>query len=268
MSFMNRFSRKYVVTAADIDTDYRITIHSVLCYFQDCFALYLAKHHLAAFDLADRDIMWVISDFNVELSGDKPLWSEHIEVEVWISEVTTLRLYVDFRLRNNHGRIFASGNSCWNTVVHSTKRITACDAFASQLSVCDELALGAHRRQDFPQPTELVSQVTHKINISDLDFNGHVGNRSYLAIAAQTAPQQYVASHTLRFVGVKFMRESFLHDEIVCELHRCGNETDKYIHIIKRSDGNIACRIYSEWGANTDQRKISECLERNDTATV
>lgn len=265
---MNRFSRRYVITAADIDTDYRITINSVLCYFQDCFALYLAKHRLAAFDLADRDIMWVISDFNIEMSGDRPLWSEHIEVEVWISEVTPLRLYVDFILRDYRGRVFASGNSCWNTVIRSTKRITPCDTFASSMPVCGEFALGAHHRQEFPQPAELVTQVVHRINISDLDFNGHVGNRSYLAIASQTAPQQYVASHVLRFVGVKFMKESFLHDEIVCELHRCGDEAGKFIHMIKRGDGNVACRIYSEWGPNTDNRKISECLERGDTVTA
>lgn len=256
-----KFSRKYTITAADIDPEYRMTVNSVLVHFQDCIALFLARHGLAAFDLAERDIMWVISDFNVSMSDRRPLWSDNIEVEVWVSEKTPLRMYVDFQLLDSEHVIFASGNSCWNTIVRSTKRIMPCDTLTASIPASGERAMGEHRRQEFPQPGELITSMRHIINISDLDFNGHVGNRSYLAIASQTAPESYLAAHALRHVGVKFLRESFLHDELVCELYRCDAGPDRFVHLIKRADNGAAvCRIYSEWSEATDRRNIGECL--------
>ena len=48
---MESYTHRYSLTAADMDTRYRMTPNAVLLYYQDCWARYMACLHLAAFDV-------------------------------------------------------------------------------------------------------------------------------------------------------------------------------------------------------------------------
>jgi acyl-CoA thioesterase FadM len=262
---MNKYVHHYCITGADIDIEYRIHHNAVIAFFQDCVANYYTSKKLAAFDIIHDDLMWVIFDFNVEFLNEMPFWTEHIKVEVWMSEITKLRFYVDFKLYTSDNKVFAQGNSCWNIIHIKTKKLVTTDQILSKFELCNELALGAHKKTLFDTGKDKIATYKHKINFTDLDFNRHVSNRNYLTIASATSPVDYLALHTMKTLSVKFLRESFLHDVLNCELHRSAEHPEghsaRYVHTIKReSDQSEICLISTSWENKKPSRSILEYM--------
>ena len=81
----------------------------MLMYFQDSFARLMTIHHVAAFDIVKQHRMWVITEVQMDIQPTVTYWSEDFTVEIWVSELTSLRIYCDFRIvrkdRSTSGRL-------------------------------------------------------------------------------------------------------------------------------------------------------------------
>jgi len=269
---MEKYSQIYTITGADIDAEYRIAPKAVVALFQDCFANYCASKQLAAFDIIAQDQMWVISDFRLRFKHRLPFWTEQVRVEIWMSEITPLRFYTDFYIYTHDEIIFAEGYSCWNILNASTKRILPTTLLQGRFQIIPEWTLNGHPKMECTHDN--IPQMTskHLINLTDLDFNRHVNNRSYLSIALNTTPIDFLESNTLRTLQVKFHRESFLHDHITCTLYTHNNRSDELSHIIVRNEDQAEiCTIISSWEDKKKLISITEymnALRRNTDSEV
>ncbi len=245
---MSIFSQNYFVTNDCMSIDYKLTPIGVIMFFQDCFAQYMTTKNIAAFDIIDDNMYWVVSEFNVEFEEDAPFWSEKIDVNVWISELKKLRLYADFEL-THRGKTFAKGNSCWYILSTETHRPLAIDKIAGCFPINEKLMLGEHTKISFDIPVEKISEYTHKINLGDIDFNNHVNNKSYINIAESTISKGYRDKHSLKNLTVKFIKESFLYDELVCSTYKTDDK-NTFIHRITKFDDPV-CEIKTQWQEKT-----------------
>ena len=246
---MNRYTHRFSITADLMDMHYRMSPGAVLLWFQDSFARYMTTLNVAAFDLVKQGLMWVVTEFRCDFRPVDALWSEEVEVEIWISELTPLRIYSDFIVRKTgSGEEVVRGYGCWNLLDTATHKLAKTDAIAGVIPVCPEPALpDVPRKSRFPAPGALLGSIRHHVNLLDLDFNGHVGNRSYLSIAILTATQVFLDSHRLGSMHIKWLRETPPEETITCELHAVEGEPDRYQHILCQSDGTEAARILSRW---------------------
>ncbi len=256
-----QYSHRYSLTAADMDTRYRMTPNAVLLYYQDCWARYMACLHLAAFDMVKLQRMWVITEFNAAFEPHTALWSDDINVTVWNSEITALRLYADFRVKRSDGTEVAHGHACWTLLDTDTHRLAPLTPFATLIPVMEEITTASHKKKRFPVEGTVLHSIEHKVNPINLDFNGHVNNRTYLNIAMQSANEQFLDSHALRLVIIHWLRETFLGDTLVCRLLRlddAGENAYAYLHTIARNGEEPAAQVYTEWGPRTVQTNIAE----------
>ncbi len=265
---MDHYSHIYSITAADMDTRYRMTPNAVLLYYQDCWARYMSSLHIAAFDVIKHHLMWVITEFNAWFEDDTALWSDDIDVTVWNSEVSALRLYAEFRIRRADGVEVAHGYGCWTLLDTETRRLAPNSQLPVQLPVLPEMCLDGHKRSKFPKDGTLLTEVIHRVNPINLDMNGHVNNRTYLSIAMQSANESFMDMYAIRSISIRWLRETFLGDTLTCRLILLPREqrdgTYTYTHIITREDGQSAAQIYSEWSVRTKQQPdISEIVNRN-----
>ena len=100
------YRHTYTSTASDITPQYRLTPNALLMYFQDSFARLMTIHRLAAFDIVKQQRMWVITEVHIDIHPTDVFWSENFTVELWVSELTSLRIYCDFRIyRNDRGEL-------------------------------------------------------------------------------------------------------------------------------------------------------------------
>lgn len=72
-------------------------------------------------------------------------WSEDFVVEIWVSELTSLRIYCDFRIvRKDNEQLIASGTSQWSILNLDTKRLESTDFLADKLTVVLEQMTASH----------------------------------------------------------------------------------------------------------------------------
>ena len=266
MNNLIQYTHRYSLTAADIDTRYRITPSAVLLYYQDCWARYMSCLHLAAFDMVKMNRMWVITEFNAWFEQQTALWSDDIDVTIWNSEVGTLRFYADFRLRRSDGVEVAHGYGCWTLLDTEVHRLAMLTPIVSQIPILPEVIAETHKKRRFPVGSTPLQQIEHRVNPINLDFNGHVNNRTYLSIAMQSADEAFMDTHNIRCIAIHWQKETFLGDTLLCCMYLLPNQTEekcyRYLHTINRNDGQTAAQVYSEWVPRTGQIDVAAHVKR------
>ena len=267
-----KYRHTYTSTASDITPLYRLTPNAMLMYFQDSFARLMTIHDVAAFDIIKQRRMWVITEVQINVEPTVTFWSEDFTVELWVSELTSLRLYCDFRIvrrdrsasphaTGEDEQLIASGTSQWNILNLDTKRLETTDFLADRLTVVPELMTASHRKVRFPKPQTTDMQMEHRATRLDLDFNFHVSNRSYVSIALMTMPDEVLASQMLKTITVHWLHETYLDDLLTCRMTRMDD--GNYLHTLTNGEGVVVCELMSTWMAQPDAADVSDLLDRN-----
>ena len=256
-----KYRHTYTSTASDITPQYRLTPNALLMYFQDSFARLMTIHDVAAFDIIKQRHMWVITEVHMDIQPTVTFWSEDFTVELWVSELTSLRIYCDFRIiRRDNEQLIASGTSQWNILNLDTKRLETTDFLADKLVVVPELMTVSHKKVRFPKTQSFDMQMEHRATRLDLDFNFHVSNRSYVSIALLTMPEEVLASQTLSSLTVHWLRETYLDETLICRMSRTDDGC--YLHTLTNAEGAVACALMSRWLPQTETPDVSEVLDR------
>ncbi len=253
---MAKYTKKYNVILDNMDLfEYRLRPISAIMYIQDAFARLCATKKMAAYDLFATNQIWIVTEFNIDFIEVLPFWSEEIEVSIWISEITKLKIYTDYEIKYK-GKSVAKGNALWFVIDKETKRPARTNIIAERFDVCNELTLGEHKKFVLPHPTEVYAKIEHKNNLSDIDFNKHVNNKSYINLAEMTAPIEFRKTKTLKTISIRFNQETFLNDMLTCTTSKT-EIPDTYSHIIEK-DGVSVCDIATTWIPKSNTETIVE----------
>ena len=256
-----KYRHTYTPTASDITPLYRLTPNALLMYFQDSFARLMTIHHVAAFDIVKQRRMWVITEIQLDIQPTVTYWSEDFTVELWVSELTSLRIYCDFRIvRKDNEQLIASGTSQWNILNLDTKRLEPTDFLAGKLMVVPQLMTASHKKVRFPNLQTFDMQLEHRATRLDLDFNFHVSNRCYVSIALLTMPDEVLATQTLKSLVVHWLHETYLDDTLTCHMSRTADSS--YLHRLTNSEGVVVCELISRWQPQQETADVSEMLNR------
>ena len=249
---MQKYTKTYNVILDNMDLNrYRLRPISAIMYLQDAFARFTATKNMAAYDLFATNQYWVVTEFNMDFVDDLPFWSEEIKVEIWISEISKLKVYTDFKLYYND-KVFTKGNALWFIIDKNSKRPVKTDTIAEKFDIVDEFTLGEHKKFVLPKSLEKISEINHKNNLSDLDFNNHVNNKSYINIAEMSTNDEFRKNHVLKSLSIKFNHETFLDDVLTCSMFKT-EFNNQYNNIIEK-DGISVCDISTIW-----EQKIDNC---------
>ena len=241
-----RFSRIYNVRSSEITPEYKLKEFYIGMYFQECFAEYMASKGLAAYDLAKSGQTWLTSDVQIDYLQEMPFWREPVEMQVWVRQISAIRIYVDFEAIHKSS-VIARGSSIQliaeKSTHHPIKNATI--ASISSLSLIHESALpGVEFKKIDPFGGEY-SKTSQVVRYDDLDFNMHLNNVKYVPRALESIPQEFRNSHTLKEYRIKFMRETFFNNTVSSEAFRDGN---RIFHRLARvEDGVELCRMESLW---------------------
>lgn len=261
---MEQYQQKYLIVASDMDITYHMTPNAIMLYFQDCFARFLTSKHLAAFDIIKDDLIWIIYDLQVDFVKERPLWSSPMTVKISFTEISSVKIYVDYWLCDADDEVFAQGTSVWAIINQKTKRPFPA---AEMLAKAGITAEGTHLKTDVVEDIsnkQHLKDVEHLVNVTDLDFNGHVCNRTYLLISTATQPLEFIKKYTPRHLHIKFCREAFFGETLTIKVSNDGDE--KYWYDIVNSKGKAICNIYSEWENNEEElsRNVSDMIDRSN----
>lgn len=259
---MNLYQQKYSIVASDMDVTYHMTPNAIMLYFQDCFARFLTSKRLAAFDIIKDGLIWIVYDMETNFVKERPLWSSEMTVKIRFSEISAVKIYVDYWLCDASDEVFAQGTSVWAIINTKTKRPFPAKELLEKGGITAEGSpMKSGAVEDAANKTHL-KDVQHVVNVTDLDFNGHVCNRTYLSISIATQPLEFIRKFSPRYLHIKFNREAFFGETLDVKVSNDGD--GKFWYDIVNSNGKNICNIYSEWVDNEEElsKDVSELIVR------
>ena len=256
------FSQSYRITGSNMDSEYRMTVVAVLSFFQDTVASYLTTRNLAAFDIADDGYLWVLSDYSLDVAEKMPLWRENIEAVICPSEVSAVKLFFDYYLKNNKGEVFAKGTSRWSIVNVSDGRPVQ----ISEVVAVSGDNVTRHPKTVFPPIVNKLMEYNHLTNISDIDFNNHVNNISYIRIALSAMPLEMAKSFCLESLSIKFMCQCRINENLTCRYDMCKDDGRRLCSIINDKEQEV-CRLVLRFVPNSgvsSRQHIKDVVNRSE----
>jgi len=250
---MNRYKKVYPITAADIDMDYHINLSAVLSYIQSTIQGFMTKAGVAAFDVKQLGLLWVISEYDIKFTGERPFWKDNVTTTLWMSDITPVRVYFEFRLTDDYGVEFACGTATWTLIDSETRKpyIHNIEFLGEKFTIDNEMVFGKHSKNRLPAFDDTVL-TTHEYQTSmpDVDFNGHVCNRSYLFAALGCIPLEYERTHKPTALYIRYARESFIGDVLHAKSYKCACEEEskeKFLNQIVNDEGQEISSVVITW---------------------
>lgn len=195
-----------------MDEKYFLKASSIPYFFQECFAEYCTEKNIAAFDIDKNGLVWVIAGMNIEFAPTgMPHWKDEITVKVWASEFKKTRIFTDFEMFCGERR-FAKGDGCWFILDMNTRRPVPVSVLPETFPENPERVFSERKKIEVNDVSEQIGSTSCEMHLSDLDFNMHVNNNSYIKHMLETFPEKFIAETELSSMSVKFIKESFLHD--------------------------------------------------------
>lgn len=262
---MKNFEQNYRVELSDITTTYGLKPTAVLKYYQETFARYCAKHNVAGYDVYRMGLKWVFGQTIVKYGDVIPIWNEEVLVRVYISCVKKLRMYVNFEISTKRGLV-AEGQCVSYVLDKESSRPQPMQRIVDYFNVDEDQYSGEILKLEeeqiwvegdgfgFPIDEEsyekqlsdrVISNNLHKITFTDLDYNGHTNNISYVSLGLEGMPVDYIRGHFPKALDVRYLQETFLNDTLRCEIECKSNMLEH--RITNEKDGSLVCLINSIW---------------------
>ena len=244
---MKRYFYEYSLTVADIDVSNRMSAGAVLSYFQDTIARFLSEARVSAIDLLPEGRTWMILGFHGYLDEQMPAWPGTVQVEVFLSEITAMKAYVDYVFRDAQGNVFAQGTSLWVMIDIHTRKPVPCSEVERFMAQYDPQNRVSHPRYHFFNEGKFggKAKTEHRVTRLETDFNGHMNNRDYLRLALSVIDPAATAGRTIREIHLKFLQECVAGEmlDCLCDVEEGGEITIR----IAKPDGTPACLVSTVW---------------------
>lgn len=192
---------------SESDSEGKLTIASLLNYFQDCSTFHSEDLGLGVDYLKEQHQIWVLSAWQVVVER-YPRQCERVEVGTFPYEFKGFLGYRNFFLRSQQGEKLAFANSLWTLLDTDTmKPAMPTPEMLERYQLEERLDMEyAPRKINIPSDGQLLEPVVVKKH--HLDTNHHVNNGQYVSMALECLPENF-AVHQLR---AEYKKQAFLED--------------------------------------------------------
>ena len=170
------------VRYSEVDENRRITLLSILNYFQDCSSFHSEKIGFGIDYLKEKQCAWVLSSWQIVL-GELPVFGQEITVQTWPYSFKGFLGERNFCIRDEKGEKLAWANTLWTYVI----------------------AL----------PEEMEKKEYFLIVKHHIDTNHHVNNGQYVQMAMELLPDDFRISQ----MRAEYKKAALLGDMVVPYIH-------------------------------------------------
>ncbi|MCP4023205.1 MAG: hypothetical protein GY729_15285 [Desulfobacteraceae bacterium] len=189
-------------------------LDKILTLFQDLASEHCKILGITGFDLASKELMWVVSSACVAIKRH-PEFAEPLTLETDRSSLKNLYELRSFAIRDGNGLKIICAQGMWVMVKQSNFKPVRLSTFLpdSLLAINDEQAGEAllDDIQDFKYP----DFIRHfRIRSQDLDMNRHVNNTVYVQWAMDSLPDDMILNYIPQNAHIRFHKQSFFTERI------------------------------------------------------
>ena len=228
------------VRYSETDENMRLSVGSLLDYFQDCSAMHIEDRGVGVGYLRERGLAWVVVSWQIDISR-MPVLGDPLRIGTWAYAFQAFFGKRNYTLESPSGEEYARASCNW--VLMNMKK-------GRPAAVGEEMAriIGTAPKLDMPEcsrkihpPQNGLKQPDHiVIGRQDVDTNHHLNNARSVAIASGYLPVDF----RYRSIRAEYRTQGRLGDEMFSVIAK----TDDAIYVIlEDAKGNPY--IVTEWTA-------------------
>lgn len=183
------YTRELTVQPSDASCLGQIKLHSLLDYLQDTANLAVEDLEGTATELMARGYAWVLTRYEVEITGPLPLLDERFVIQTYHDpnhSYGTLRI---FEVTRPNGMPLVWAKTSWLLLDLAAGRPVRPSAHLPEILERDTASIDPdfHDIPHFPQGVE-IKNIPCPVRFHDLDTNGHVNNAVYFEWMFEATP--------------------------------------------------------------------------------
>jgi medium-chain acyl-[acyl-carrier-protein] hydrolase len=201
------FSQKLLLPYSVMGATRHVRMDRLLSLFQDAAGIHAHQMGVSGFDLAKKQLKWVISRYQIRVN--QPLvWPGPYELRTWRFPWKNLYEIRRFEMVSPDGVLHVQALSVWIMVrSENTRPVRLSVHMPPELmhsaGVPPELWADTPDRSGWDHEKQL------RIRIHDLDLNQHVNNTVYVTWALESLPMPWLFDHVPVTLVVDFLKETF-----------------------------------------------------------
>ena len=209
------------VRYSEVDENRRITLLSILNYFQDCSSFHSEKIGFGIDYLKEKQCAWVLSSWQIVL-GELPVFGQEITVQTWPYSFKGFLGERNFCIRDEKGEKLAWANTLWTYVDLKTGHPTRVPKEEQEAYVLHEKLDMDYAPRKIALPEEMEKKEYFLIVKHHIDTNHHVNNGQYVQMAMEVLREDM----RIRQVRVEYKKSAVYGDVI---LPKIAEETSRTV---------------------------------------
>ena len=192
---------------SETDSSGKLTIVSLINYFQDCSTFHSEDLGLGLGYLAEKHLVWVLSSWQIVVER-YPKLCEHVKIGTQPYEFKSFLGFRNFVMMTEEGEYLAKANTLWSLLNTDTWKPAALpNEMIEGYVLSDRIEMDyAPRRIAVPEGGG--SRETIVIKEHHLDTNNHVNNGQFVNMAMEFLPPEFA----IRQMRAEYKKQALLDD--------------------------------------------------------
>lgn len=236
---MKRETETYRVKYHEIDKNWKLSINSVLNYFNDVVTLENYNNPERRKYLQDNCLNWLLLKWHIRLNGQQPIFGDKITVSTWPHSMDRYYAYRKFDLAFNN-----------ETIVHASSLWLLIDIKKKKPVRINKKLIEFYKLSGEEKPIIFASDKVNKTNKcshsefiafdSDIDTNKHVNNAVYLRWIFDSLPEKIYRDYSLNEISISYKKEVLKNEHVLVESYfEKENQKLKLYHEIQKSNQTV-----------------------------
>ncbi|HNY21251.1 MAG TPA: thioesterase [Treponemataceae bacterium] len=246
------YNRDYLVHYYEADSRQRLTLPSLVRYFEDVAILHSARQGLNLEHYHDSHCGWMLLKRDITVRN-LPSFAQTVRVGTRVNAIRKFLADRRFVMTDEGGAILAEGSSNWLLVDTDRRRpMKVPEDYCARFSVSSDSESSFVAIDDvvFPSPVPADSESRPvRVGYGDIDTNSHVNNVSYLGWSLDSLPHDFFNGRAPSRMRAQYRKELVVGNEAtvvssVAENAAGGSATTR--HSV-RSGEDECCSLEIEW---------------------
>ncbi|MDT8379625.1 MAG: thioesterase [Desulfotignum sp.] len=209
------FSQKMSLPYSVMGANNHVRMDRLLSLFQDAAGIHSHQMGVSSFDLAEKQLKWIISRYQIHVNHPMP-WPGPYDLRTWRFPWKNLYEIRRFELISPDGALLVQALSVWVLVKAKNTRPVRLSPHMPP-SLMAQTGPVPDLWPNDPTLSQWHHEKRFRIRIHDLDLNQHVNNTIYVTWALESLPMPWLFNHVPVTLVINFLKETFYPGAVVAK---------------------------------------------------
>lgn len=224
------YSFKSRVRFSEIGEDRKMSLNSILNYYQDCSNFHSEEVGLGLSHLEAKKRAWMLSSWQICVNR-YPVMGEPLVVSTWAYDFKGFYGYRNFLMKTEEGELLSYANSLWIFIDTETGSPARIDSEEAEGYVTEEKFPMEYAPRKVPVPKDGDHMQGFTVKHHHLDVYHHVNNGQYIQMAREFLPDNFII-HQMR---AEYKKQAVLDSVVIPVVHK---EENSYTVALCAEDGS------------------------------